>query len=267
MRPGRLIPTGGVATLLRSPEGPDPMSLSRSARFVLLPALALVAACGGQDPSVRSGGYPVAGVLVRASGPGTAEVRSGQLAAARAGFESLVRGDPERMDALNDLAVAYHLEGHSEAARQLLDEVVARGTPREQQAALVNLADLYAGEGFLQAAQAHVDAAREIDAGRAEPAWAQALLADARGDAEAPRLAAEAHAARRRRGSRRFLVFELPRGAGPLRGPLRRGGGRPVARARALARAPGRARPVPRPGGAAPPRGAERPAWPPPSTS
>ena len=34
-----------------------------------------------------------------------------------------MRGNPERMDALNDLAVAYHLEGHSEAARQLLDEV------------------------------------------------------------------------------------------------------------------------------------------------
>jgi FimV-like protein len=186
------------------------MPLTHSTRFVLLPALALVAACGGQDPSVRSGGFPVAGVLVRASGPGTAEVRSGQLAAARAGFESVVRGNPERMDALNDLAVAYRLDGHSEAARQLLDEVVARGTPREQQVALVNLADLYAREGFLQAAQAHVDAAREVDAGRAEPAWAQALLADARGDAEAPRLAAEALRLDADGAARRFLVFESP---------------------------------------------------------
>ena len=186
------------------------MSLLRSARLVLLPALAVLTACGGQDPAARSGGYPVAGVLVRSSGPGSAEVRSGQLAAARSGFESLVRGDPERMDALNDLAVAYHLEGHSEAARQLLDEVVARGTPREQQAALVNLADLYAGEGFLQAAQAHVEAAREIDSGRAETAWAQALLADARGDAEASRLAAEAHRLDADGGSRRFLVFGSP---------------------------------------------------------
>ncbi len=186
------------------------MSLSRSARLVLLPVLAVLTACGGQDPSARSGGYPVVGVLVSASGPGSAEVRSGQLAAARFGFESLVRGDPERMDALNDLAVAYHLEGHSEAARQLLDEVVARGTPREQQAALVNLADLYAGEGFLQAAQAHVDAAREIDAARAETAWAQALLADARGDVEASRLAAEAQRLDADGGSRRFLVFGSP---------------------------------------------------------
>lgn len=186
------------------------MPLSRSARFVLLPALALVAACGGQDPSVRTGGVPVVGLLVLSSGPGTAEIRAGQLPAARGGFESLVRGNPERMDALNDLAVAYHLEGHSEAARQLLDEVVARGTPREQQAALVNLADIYAGEGFLQAAQAHVDAAREIDAGRPEAAWAQALLADARGDADAPRLAAEALRLDVDGGARRFLVFDSP---------------------------------------------------------
>ena len=186
------------------------MSHLRFARNFLLPALALVAACGGQDPALRTGGVPVAGLLVRSSGPGTAEIRSGQLAAARSGFESVIRGDPERMDALNDLAVAYHLDGHSEAARQLLDEVVVRGVPREQQAALVNLADLYAGDGFLTAAQAHLEAAREIDPGRAEPAWALALLADARGDAEATRLAAEALRLDADGASRRFLVFESP---------------------------------------------------------
>jgi tetratricopeptide (TPR) repeat protein len=186
------------------------MSLTRSARFLLFPVLALVAACGGQDPSVRSGGVPVAGVLVRESGPGTAELRAGQLAAARSGFESVVRGNPERMDALNDLAVAYHLEGHSEAARQLLDEVVVRGTPREQQAALVNLADLYAADGFLTAAQAHLEAARAIDGVRAEPAWALALLADARGDAEAGRLASEALRLDADGVARRFLIFDSP---------------------------------------------------------
>ncbi|HQR31010.1 MAG TPA: hypothetical protein PLL32_11415, partial [Anaeromyxobacteraceae bacterium] len=126
----------------------------------------------------------------------------------RPGFESVVPSDPGRMDALNDLAVAYNLAGHAEAARQLLDEVVARGGPREQQAALVNLADLYAGDGFLPAAQAHLDAAREIDPGRAEPAWAQALLADARGDAEAPRLAAEALRLDPDGAMRRQMVFD-----------------------------------------------------------
>lgn len=184
------------------------MSPDRSRRLLPLAALLLATACGGVDPSARTGGVPVAAVLVEGSGAGIAELRAGQLAAARAGFESVVRSDPERMDALNDLAVAYHLAGHSEAARQLLDEVVARGGPREQQAALVNLADLYAGDGFLPAAQAHLDAAREIDPGRAEPAWAQALLADARGDAEAPRLAAEALRLDPDGAMRRQMVFD-----------------------------------------------------------
>jgi hypothetical protein len=186
------------------------MAIQGTARLLLLPALALVAACGGQDPSVRAGGVPMAGVLVLASGQGTSELRSGQLPAARSAFEAIVRGDPRRMDALNDLAVAYHLEGHSEAARQLLDEVVARGSPREQQAALVNLAGLYAADGFLTAAQAHLEAARSIDAARPEPAWVQALLADARGDADAPRLAAEARRLDADGGARRFLVFSSP---------------------------------------------------------
>jgi Tfp pilus assembly protein PilF len=183
------------------------MPLPRILRPTLLAALALVAACGGQEPIVRSGGAPVAGVLVEVTGPGTAELRAGQLAAARTGFESVVRADPERMDALNDLAVAYQLDGHPEAARQLLDEVVVHGAPREQQAALVNLADLYSNEGYLSAAQAHLETAREIDAARAEPVYALALLADARGDADAPRLAAEALRQDPDGSARRFLVF------------------------------------------------------------
>ena len=186
------------------------MSIHRTLRPFLLPALALVAACGGQEPPIRAGAAPVAGVLVQGAGPGTAELRAGQLAAARGGFESVVRADPERMDALNDLAVAYHLEGHPEAARQLLDEVVVRGAPREQQAALVNLADLYSNDGYLSAAQAHLETAREIDAGRAEPVYALALLADARGEADAIRWVAEALRLDPEGASRRFLVFASP---------------------------------------------------------
>jgi tetratricopeptide (TPR) repeat protein len=192
------------------------MRLPLPARLAWLPVLALLAACGGQDPVARAGAAPVAGVLVQASGPGTAELRVGQLGAARSGFESVVRSDPDRMDALNDLAVAYHLEGHSEAARQLLGEVVVRGAPREQQAALANLADLYAEEGLLSAAQAHLDTAREIDAARAEPVYALALLADLREEADAVRIAQEALRLDADGAARRFLVFATPEGRAHL---------------------------------------------------
>jgi hypothetical protein len=209
------------------------MPLHRTLRPFLFPALALVAACGGQEPSVRAGGAPVASVLVQVAGPGTAELRAGQLASARAGFESVVRADPERMDALNDLAVAYHLEGHPEAARQLLDEVVVRGGAREQQAALVNLADLYAKDGYLSAAQAHLETAREIDAGRAEPAYALALLADVRGDADLPRLAAEALRLDPDGAARRFLVFSSPEARAHFEALFAEAAGdRPLAQAR-----------------------------------
>jgi hypothetical protein len=88
--------------------------------------------------------------------------------------------------------------------------VVVRGAPREQQAALVNLADLYSDDGYLPAAQAHLETAREIDAGRAEPVYALALLADTRGDASAARLAAEALRLDPDGAARRFLVFASP---------------------------------------------------------
>ena len=76
---------------------------------------------------------------------------------------------PDRLGPLNDLAVSYLLEGHAEAARRLLDEVVATGSPREQQAALANLGELYALEGYLEAAQAYLETARGIDATSARP--------------------------------------------------------------------------------------------------
>jgi len=88
--------------------------------------------------------------------------------------------------------------------------VVVRGEPREQQAALVNLADLYSNDGYLSAAQAHLETAREIDAGRAEPVYALALLADARGEADAIRWVAEALRLDPEGASRRFLVFASP---------------------------------------------------------
>ena len=96
-------------------------------------------------------------------------LRAGDLAGARAVFEAALGEDPDRLAALNDLAVSYLIEGHADAARRLLDEVVASGTPREQQAALVNLGELYAAEGYVSAAQAYLETARAIDPARAEP--------------------------------------------------------------------------------------------------
>jgi Flp pilus assembly protein TadD len=148
--------------------------------------------------------------LAQSGAPGSAELRAGQLVEARSGFESSLRADPDRMEALNDLAVSYHLEGRFEAARQLLDEVVARGTPREQQLALVNLAELYAIDGYLGAAQAHLDGARGIDPARAEPAYALALLADAAGGGEAARWIQEAQRLDADGAARRSLAFVYP---------------------------------------------------------
>jgi len=62
--------------------------------------------------------------------------------------------------------------------------VVASGTPREQQAALVNLGELYAAEGYVSAAQAYLETARAIDPARPEPWYGLALLADGRGELE-----------------------------------------------------------------------------------
>ncbi len=65
--------------------------------------------------------------------------------------------------------------------------MVASGRPREQQAALLNLGELYAVEGHAEAARAYLESARGVDAARPEPAYALALLASARGDAAGAR--------------------------------------------------------------------------------
>jgi tetratricopeptide (TPR) repeat protein len=148
-------------------------------------ALAALAACGGAPdlrPPIRDESVPTVTTLASPQGPGATFLRAGELSAARTAFEAELTGAPDRLGALNDLAVSYFLEGHLDAAHRLLDEVVASGTPREQQAALVNLGELYAVEGYREAAQAYLQTARAVDPLRPEPHYALALLADGRGD-------------------------------------------------------------------------------------
>jgi FimV-like protein len=159
----------------------SPTAIPRSALALAL----LVAGCGGAADArlaARADAAPVAATLASPSSPGADRLRAGDLAGARAAFEAELGADPDRLSALNDLAVSYVLDGHGDAARRLLDEVVAQGTPAEQQAALVNLGELYAGEGYLSAARAYLETARSIDPLRPEPLYALSLFADARGD-------------------------------------------------------------------------------------
>jgi Tfp pilus assembly protein PilF len=158
-------------------------SIHRSSIAAALASLVL-AACGGAEPrpTAREDAAPVLATLASPPGVGSEQVRTGDLSGARVTFEAALAGDPDRLAALNDLAVSYLIEGHGEAARRLLDEVVASGTPREQQAALVNLGELYATDGYISAAQAYLETARAIDPARPEPWYALALLADGRGE-------------------------------------------------------------------------------------
>jgi len=161
----------------------------RLAKLSPLTLLAL-AACGGvalSEPPIRSEGIPTVTTLAVPAGPGAGRLRAGDLPAARAAFEAALASDAGRLGPLNDLAVSYLLEGHLDAARRLLDEVVASGSAEEQQAALTNLGELYALEGHREAAQAYLESARSLDEGRAGPLYALALLADGRGDAAAAR--------------------------------------------------------------------------------
>jgi tetratricopeptide (TPR) repeat protein len=105
-------------------------------------------------------------------------------AGARPRLEAALAKDPGALTALSDLALTWFADDRLESARQLLDLVVARGSPRDQQLALVNLAATYAEDGYLQAAIAHCEAARDIDPGRPEAYYALALLASGRGERE-----------------------------------------------------------------------------------
>jgi len=129
----------------------------------------------------------VLATLASPAGPGPDRLRAGDHSGARAAFEAELARDPDGLEALNDLAVSYFLEGHADAARRLLDEVVAKGDLADQQAALLNLGELYAAEGYVTAAQAYLDTARGLDPARPEPWYALALLADSRGDLERAR--------------------------------------------------------------------------------
>ncbi len=164
-------------------------SSTKLGKFPLLALLAL-AACGGAEPSrlaIREDSTPALAALAAPATAGAALLFAGDLAGARAAYEAELGNDPDRLGALNDLAVGYLLDGHVDAARRLLDEVVASGRPRQQQAALLNLGALYAVEGHATAAQAYLVAARGLDPSRPEPHYALALLSDARGDQAAAR--------------------------------------------------------------------------------
>jgi Tfp pilus assembly protein PilF len=141
-------------------------------------ALAGAACGGGLEPLPRRADSVTSPAVLASDLP---PFRAEDAARARARYEAALAGDPDQLGALNDLAVTYLAEGRPEAARLLLDEVLARGGPREQQAALVNLATIYAGDGYLAAALAHCETARDVDPSRAEPRYVLALLLE-RGD-------------------------------------------------------------------------------------
>ncbi|HSN15750.1 MAG TPA: tetratricopeptide repeat protein [Anaeromyxobacteraceae bacterium] len=161
-----------------------PVARSRSAAAL---AASILAACGGADRLPGREAVPSLATLASPAGPGADRLRAGDLAGARASFEAALSSDPGKLGALNDLAVSYVLEGHSDAARRLLDEVVANGDTPEQQAAIVNLGELLAADGYVSAAQAYFETARGLDGSRPEPLYALALLSDSRGDLDGAR--------------------------------------------------------------------------------
>ncbi len=133
---------------------------------------------GSASPGAAAAG-PGEKVLDRTIG---AELRAGRTGSARPRLEGALARDPDDLAALSDLAVSYAIEARLGAARTLFEEVLARTGGRSGQAALLNLGELYAAEGYLDAAAAHLASARAADPSRPEPLYALALLADARGD-------------------------------------------------------------------------------------
>ena len=195
-------------------SAPFRASLRRAPRLAAL-ALALAAACGGapgaQDDELSRGAVAALAVLAQPEGAAGADLRAGRPVQARALLEASLAREPDDLAALNDLAVSYALEARAGAARTLLEEVLARGGSADGQAALVNLGGLYAREGYLEAAAAHLASARAVDPARPEPLYALALLADARGDASAAQAALRAALEADRGGvARRRLAFAQP---------------------------------------------------------
>jgi Tfp pilus assembly protein PilF len=155
---------------------------------VTLAALSLAACGAGVDARpAETDGLPV--LALAASAAGADRLQASAPAAARAAIEADLQADPDRLGALNDLAVSYARAGHLDAARALLDTAVAQGDAAVQQAALVNLGETYALEGNLSAAAALLETARSIDPAVPAPHYALALLADGRGDGDAARAA------------------------------------------------------------------------------
>ncbi|HSN13847.1 MAG TPA: tetratricopeptide repeat protein [Anaeromyxobacteraceae bacterium] len=156
-------------------------------KFAALAALALAACGGAADPRVPDSADATPVVSIASSSASAGRLRSGDLTGARSALEAGLSADPDRLDPLIDLAVSYAIDGHFDAARQLLDAAIAEGDARVQQAALVNLGELYAIEGYLTAAAAHLDTARSIDPTRPGPHYALALFADGRADFDGAR--------------------------------------------------------------------------------
>ncbi len=186
-------------------------TLAKGARSAAALGLLALAACGGAEPrsAARDAAAPVLVALASPSGAGPDRLRAGDLAGARASFEAELARDPDGLGALNDLAVTYLLEGHADAAGRLLDDVVAKGGVADQQAALVNMGELYATQGYVSAAQAYLETARSLDATQPEPWYALALLADARGDLERARRTLREAVARDESGAARASLAYL----------------------------------------------------------